>query len=310
MFGYIEYILKKLFFKKILKTIIFEGLIKGDFFLRKKVKIYYFCDVNNFGDSLNRELLNYLHLNFINVSPYFAQISCIGSILDNYLERDIKNCKPIHIFGAGFIKPPILDNEHFYRPIKFHILRGELTKNRCEKITGLNLSEVVLGDPGLLISKIFQPNSFEKKYDVGIILHYADKTEDIGRYIDLKKSNIKFIDIQMNPWDFVNEVVSCKFILSSAMHGLICADSFGIPNKHIIVSNKLVGGMYKFLDYYSVFHNFEYKPFLLKHHVITEDDIDLFKQEYNIKISEINEIQNKLIKVFNDELVYNLKFIK
>ena len=44
--------------------------------------------------------------------------------------------------------------------------------------------------------------------------------------------------------------------------------------------------------------------------MLTEDDIDLFKQEYNIKISEINEIQNKLIKVFNDELVYNLKFIK
>ena len=45
---------------------------------------------------------------------------------------------------------------------------------------------------------------------------------------------------------------SCKHIISSSLHGLICSDSLGIPNRWIKLS-QLLGNDFKFKDYYSVF---------------------------------------------------------
>lgn len=45
---------------------------------------------------------------------------------------------------------------------------------------------------------------------------------------------------------------ACKYIISSSLHGLICADSICIPNRWIKLS-ELLGSDFKFHDYYSVF---------------------------------------------------------
>ena len=37
------------------------------------------------------------------------------------------------------------------------------------------------------------------------------------------------------------------------MHGLIAADSLGIPNQWFALSEQVIGNGYKFADYYSVF---------------------------------------------------------
>ena len=246
---------------------------------------------------LNEDLLKFFKVKYINVYQYFSTISCIGSILEYYTDKKIKNNKTIHIFGSGFIaKPNSSSNEKFYRPIQFHILRGKLSRERCEKITGKDLSSVTLGDPGLLISKIFSNIKPKKKFDVGIILHFYDKNENIKKHLNFKNISFKFIDIELDTKKFVEEVASCKFILSSAMHGLICADSLNIPNKHIILSDKVEGGTYKFLDYYSVFPYFKYNPInLYKTNIIlNNDDINNMRKEYNIKKSDVKKIQKNL----------------
>jgi hypothetical protein len=42
-------------------------------------------------------------------------------------------------------------------------------------------------------------------------------------------------------------------VISSSLHGLIVADSLGIPNVWLRLSPDVLGGDYKFKDYYSVF---------------------------------------------------------
>lgn len=115
-----------------------------------------------------------------------------------------------------------------------------------------------------------------------------------------KNKKVLNIDIQLKPKEFVKQVAKCDFILSSAMHGLICADSLGIPNKHIILSNNVTGGDYKFRDYYSIYKNFKYKPIFLENEIINNKSIDDYKNEYSITLNDINEIYNNLEIAFRN----------
>jgi hypothetical protein len=50
---------------------------------------------------------------------------------------------------------------------------------------------------------------------------------------------------------FVEEIHTCELILSSSLHGIILADSYNIPAYHTILSNNVIGGEFKFRDYYA-----------------------------------------------------------
>ena len=92
----------------------------------------------------------------------------------------------------------------------------------------------------------------EKKYKYGIIPHFKDKTSvGIQKIAQLQNPEIKIIDIQSSVEEFVRDVLSCENILSSSLHGLILAETYGIPTCRIVLSNKIEGGDFKFYDYYS-----------------------------------------------------------
>ena len=107
------------------------------------------------------------------------------------------------------------------------------------------------------------------------------------------------LDITKPPADLVRDIASCGCLLSSALHGLICADSLGIPNQHMILSDRVVGGEYKFLDYYSVFENVRYDPIRMdQREAVTDDDIRNVTRDYAIAPREIDAICDRLMEAF------------
>lgn len=261
----------------------------------------YFSKCGNFGDELNEDLMRYFKIRFKHARPLGADLCCIGSNLQEFVNESSKPVSSAHtvsVLGSGFISEAH-SKENFMFSMKFYALRGSLSKLRCERATGKLLPNVVLGDPGLLIRRIYPHLRLSGKYDIGIICHMVDKDSELLRNINLGNSTVLFIDIEQEPARFVEQVAQCGFILSSAMHGLICADSLGIPNKHIILSNKVVGGEYKFRDYYSVFPSFKYNPIYLKDSTITARDVKGFKAEYTITSDEVNKICDNLQTAFS-----------
>ena len=65
--------------------------------------------------------------------------------------------------------------------------------------------------------------------------------------------NSKFIDVQNEPETVLKEISECENIISTGLHGLIIADSYGIPNCWCEISDKILGNNFKFHDYFSSF---------------------------------------------------------
>ena len=128
---------------------------------------------------------------------------------------------------------------------------GELSLKLLEKVSGQKFSPV-LGDGGLLIARLFNELP-EKKYSVGIVPHFAD--ENLPEIALLQKNIPGRVVISPlgNPLHCAKKIAECETVISSSLHGLIAADSFCIPNLQMVLSNNIVGGLFKYNDYYSVF---------------------------------------------------------
>ena len=140
---------------------------------------------------------------------------------------------------------------------------------------GIDCPEVY-GDPALLLPHFFNPD-VPKRYSMGIVPHYIDKESPfLDRY--RHDPQVLILDIESSIQDFVRAVKSCEVIFSSSLHGLICADSYGIPNTWIQFSDDVVGGDFKFRDYrLSIGAN---EPTALRIGENTDLRLDVDKAEY------------------------------
>ena len=260
-----------------------------------KYKLYYYYNKPNAGDTFNKDLLKFFNIKYKPVKNIDkANLLCVGSNLDKTF-NNLNNQEKIIVAGAGFTKEPNIE-ETSNRQFVIKSLRGKYSKNNIEKITGKSI-ECPLGDPGILASYMF-PVNIEKKYNIGIIPHYTDKKYFDKKSIQTKKYTYRIIDIQKDLKQVLKEINSCELILSSSLHGLIFADSYNIPNQRIIISDRIIGGDYKYKDYYSAFDMDIPKVTDLRKEIITDEKIDELKKMYKSK--DIESMQSELVKVYQN----------
>lgn len=282
----------------------------------RDIKVYYWLGQPNFSDKLNIDIChNLFSINPVETCPQDCEATFIGSVLDDFLYKKIfrfsrtynKLIKkdPINIWGSGFIadkncyvKRPFRLPEVYYRRANVYTVRGVYSKNRLQNILKKDLTNVVVGDPGLLASHLLSKEPV-KKYRLGIIPHHMES--GYALWDDISQRIPKSIIIRMdngNVMDTIKKISECDAIISSALHGLIVADSLNIPNMRIRVSDILLGGDYKFNDYYSVY-GIE-KPYVydIRNKLFTENDINRIYEHYNIKQEDVNNIQKQLYNCF------------
>lgn len=220
----------------------------------------------NFGDRLTGFLMMKL-----GVSPHWApaadaDVTIVGSILEHLPEGWTGT-----VCGAGLLRPESRVN---LSSAKVVALRGKLTAAR---VTGKK-GNPVLGDPGLLVSKFVNPPP--AKYDLGIVPHWSD-TELAKRF-----PQGKLIDVRAHPELVVQQIASCKRIISSSLHGLVVADAFGIPRQAERFERAAKeGGDFKFRDYASVF-----------------DGDPHFGEMWTAPFREVERIQEALLAVLTELL--------
>jgi len=243
------------------------------------IKMFCFKNSRNFGDIFTEALLNKFEVAFEkchreNIEE--SQLFGCGSILDLVPDGFTGD-----ILGSGL---KYKESEKDLSKANVLALRGKLTRERC-----ILRNNVLLGDVGLL-SHLFV-RSRDKKFVLGIVPHFQDKDRwQVKEWIGRKF--VKIIDIEAGVEQVVNDIASCEMVVSSALHGLIVADSIGIPNRWVILDKKM--DRFKFYDYYSVF-GLKPKP---------DEEINYFNpSSYNRRgIADIKAQWEILIKKYADRL--------
>ena len=233
-----------------------QGFITGN-----KIKLFYYGknpDHGNFGDLLSRYVVE--KLTGMCVEKYdrrrtATHLTAIGSILSG---KEI--CSPAVIWGSGFISPEPLWKikltriQQFLRRRYGHpsvcAVRGKLTREILAK-AGIYCPEIY-GDPALLMPMIYH-GAKRKNYRLGVILHLEhQKFKDKFAHRDVKWINISrsYDDLE----GFVDEVLECDAVLSSAMHGLIIANTYKVPCVRLKIQGRSIlreskWENFKFTDY-------------------------------------------------------------
>lgn len=266
-------------------------------------------DSKNFGDELSSIILQeYFKVKHVRSDFKKADIISIGSVLGNivgesYLKR---NSRTRHVIGAGlisphleyksFIKKKFPNKRTFSKSIKVHLVRGYLTQ---QVLSSLGEPEYEVGDPGLLLPKIYNSEVIAK-YKVGIIPHVSKIEEPEWEEYSNSNPGVRVIDFRTDDFKrIVTEIKSCKYIISQSLHGLIIADAFSIPNVWFYNGSLHAGGKFKFYDYFSTV-NREFDNYISELSQGSEEKIE--KICFISSPKKIELMQDKILKAYSDAL--------
>lgn len=162
-----------------------------------------------------------------------SNLFAVGSILNFTDKKSI-------VWGSG-----IINKKHNITNCDFRAVRGPHTRKRLLEL-GFHCPEIY-GDPALLLPLFFNPE-VKKEYEIGIIPHFYD--HKVVKELYNKNRKIKIINlITENIEKTTEEILQCKRVVSSSLHGLIVAHAYRIPAVWVRFSNNLNGDNVKFDDY-------------------------------------------------------------
>jgi pyruvyltransferase len=164
----------------------------------------------------------------------------VGSILDNLARGRAV------IAGAGFKYEAA---RILRKPLRIVAVRGRLTKEKFEAM-GIACPPLYC-DPGLLAARVFGRDTASAGTDVGIIPHYADQAHARASRIESHGRSYRWIDITAAPEKVVADIQDCRRIVSSSLHGIVTAHSYGIPAAWMTMSGRVGGAGFKFREYSS-----------------------------------------------------------
>lgn len=230
--------------------------------------------------------------------PWESNVISIGSIM-------VRSTPASKIWGTGVLDPTL--------PIaggKVYALRGKLSyevlKSKKNPLIRFQ-KKIAFGDPGMLISLFINPN--EKLYDLGIVPHFSEadyfreRYQEKGLIIDLKSSDVERV---------TKEITSCRLILSTSLHGLIIAHTYGIPALWIEHEELHKGTSgFKFRDYFSSVDIPEYAPLHNFEELIANEQVrsDTFNNmcDFVLPHKDVKKIQRDLLNTAPFDIVEQYK---
>lgn len=262
-----------------------------------KPKVYWYrsAPLPNLGDELSPIIFQRLFDVEVEHSPSIddAEVSCVGSNLNQVYGRPESKLrtKSLGILGSGFMHPyirvPRLDYTSVYS------VRGYLSKSLLP--TGLDPE---VGDPGLLVNLTVKDKRLNTtpQHKLGIIPHVSQLNDKRFKEIQAKVPRSTIIDFRTADLDStVAEMRDCEIIVSQSLHGLVLADSLGIPNVWLYEDEIHMGGPFKYYDYFSSIG----RPFFAKVDFHRAADLTAIgKNVFELDRQVLAQVQTSIMRAF------------
>lgn len=211
------------------------------------------------------------------------KLVAVGSILASVRPGDI-------IWGSGLkVEDHIQYVKKYTGTFTVNAVRGPKTREVLIK-NGIDCP-AVYGDPALLLPLIYSSRS-TKKYRVGVIPHIK-QVEDFRA--KLPSEDTLLISPAQEWQEFINNICSCEYIISSSLHGVIISEAYRVPAVTMIHGDFAHNSSFKYLDYYESTNR---EPeFIYSKDVINGINID-YVENLTEKIGKPNLDLMPLLKAF------------
>lgn len=189
------------------------------------LKLHWWAQKPNFGDALSQLVTAHASgREVVHAQPAKAEIYAVGSILQIARRVWGKKDRPAHrpaIWGTGMLGPI---QTAFTENVDIHMVRGPITASL------LGLKTESYGDPGLLTAEAL--GDVPERHDkIGLVLHHGQLGHPaVKALIAAEPERIEYIDVQGTPEEVCPKIGACAHVISSSLHGLIVADSYGVAN--------------------------------------------------------------------------------
>lgn len=168
------------------------------------------------------------------IGSYF--LGC-GSILGH-----IRQPHRAAVWGSGAIKA----DSKFPAPKKVYAVRGPLSRKLC--LDYGYPCPPMYGDPGILMPRFYKPTPRQQRYSLGIVPHFKDW--QLAKSLFGDRDDLLIIDVRRSVEAVIDDMMSCETVVSSSLHGVIIAQAYGLPAAWAILSDNVIGGGFKFADYF------------------------------------------------------------
>ena len=214
---------------------------------KNRVNLCYWTDTVNVGDQISKPIVEWMlaqkGLTLDTPTDRTYHLMALGSIIGTAYFDAV-------IWGSG-INTPIATYRTGWRRkhTKFDIraVRGPLTHQVLESFN-YDCSGCVYGDPGILMPLVYPSEVERGQHEVSVIKHFLtvpDKKEKS------KKEPYNSINVATEDYKgFVDAIVSSNKVISSSLHGIILAESYGIPAVFLNENGKMDREIVKYYDWY------------------------------------------------------------
>lgn len=242
----------------------------------------------NLGDMLSEVVFDFL-CQYYNIDKNKTikktkHLFAIGSILYFGLQDST-------VWGTGSLFPlkPTISNkikQRLIRKLDIRAVRGPKTRDSLMEL-GISCPDVY-GDPALLLPLFYTPNLVGTKDKVLVIPHFEDNV-DITNF-----ENVVTLNMKTKNWKrSIDLIASAKLVISSSLHGIIIAESYGIPALFLCTSG--IKSIYKYADYYYSTGRYELP-------IVKTIEDGLMYDITKIEKIDFSQIQKKLIDSFPRDL--------
>ena len=201
----------------------------------------------NLGDSLGRVIVSFLlEKKGISVDQWIPQKKHLFTVGSNIFGSSIKgNYQNATIWGSGILSEPSrresIAQKLSRRKLDIRAVRGPLSREVLLRF-GHKCPEVY-GDPAILMPLIYEPN-VEKRYEYIVIPQFVHecgfrKAHPNERMVSMNTDNYQAV---------IDSIVASEVVYTSSLHGIILAESYGVPAVFFRDLAKRVD--FKYLDYY------------------------------------------------------------